>query len=590
MLTFSIKNENHLLPDNGPDFDEVATMKMIYIADIHGAFERVKTLLSETMADVYIIAGDLIDIPFYSMNTAINYHELQSYFHGLRVRMNREGMVIEDFVDELLDSPNISEEIEEKGTKYQQYTIRARRVLQQKYKVLENIIAVKQKTPVFCLPGNYDMDLKYTSLHERDLHLHRHDVQGLIIAGYGGAEIWTPGVPERYVVRYRGGIGVEDHQNEMFNFFEAVKPDVIVTHRPAHGIHDRVTQFGTSGSTALRNYCDNHLVLACLTGHIHGDWGFQHSEGTIYLNPSNFGEVTLLTGGVSEGGHFYFLEIDGRRIEKVIFKKLVDDRVYDVADYLPEKGRWVEKIIDHDRYDALKAGRNFDMKTQKYSHIPEIQLYNEIKQFYRMFQTEETDERLDKLEEVVRLIEEKIQDDVGMDVLGSTNMGLCQTGSDIDFILYIRCDPEGVVDLNLCEQYRYAQAILEEILRPNYAFQIMDCIDLGVVEKAIREKNYESDMTQRFVAYRSLCRPINYRVIAPVEDLLNQDMEFRSELEGSVRSYFKIFINTSQYTRSFDKYESRIKEIGIKIPEAIRQKIKAYLQRDDNPSSCEPSS
>jgi len=103
------------------------------------------------------------------------------------------------------------------------------------------------------------------------------------------------------------------------------------------------------------------------------------------------------------------------------------------------------------------------MKTQKYSHIPEIQLYNEIKQFYRMFQTEETDERLDKLEEVVRLIEEKIQDDVGMDVLGSTNMGLCQTGSDIDFILYIRCDPEGVVDLNLCEQYRYAQAILEEL-------------------------------------------------------------------------------------------------------------------------------
>src|SRR5512136_1471660 len=164
-----------MLPDNGTGFTEVAPMRMIYVADIHGAFERVKTLLSETMADVYIIAGDLIDIPFYSMNTAINYHELQSYFHGLRVRMNREGMVIEDFVDEILNSPDLSEEIEEKATKYQQYTIRARRVLQQKYKVLENILAVKQKTPVFCLPGNYDMDLKYTSLHKRDLHLHRHD-------------------------------------------------------------------------------------------------------------------------------------------------------------------------------------------------------------------------------------------------------------------------------------------------------------------------------------------------------------------------------------------------------------------------------
>ncbi|MCK7507174.1 MAG: hypothetical protein MZV70_26115 [Desulfobacterales bacterium] len=62
--------------------------------------------MSETMADVYIIAGDLIDIPFYNMNTAINYHELQSYFHGLRVRMHKESMTIEDFVDELLDMPN----------------------------------------------------------------------------------------------------------------------------------------------------------------------------------------------------------------------------------------------------------------------------------------------------------------------------------------------------------------------------------------------------------------------------------------------------------------------------------------------------
>ncbi len=82
--------------------------------------------------------------------------------------------------------PDISAEIEEKGTRYQQYTIRARRVLQQKYKVLENIITVKQKTPVFCLPGNYDMDLKYTSLHERDLHLHRHQGQDIVMARDSG--------------------------------------------------------------------------------------------------------------------------------------------------------------------------------------------------------------------------------------------------------------------------------------------------------------------------------------------------------------------------------------------------------------------
>ncbi|MDX9822618.1 MAG: metallophosphoesterase, partial [Syntrophales bacterium] len=150
-------------------------MRILYIADIHGAFDRVKVLLAETTADLYVVSGDLIDIPFYNMNTAINYHELQSYFHALRLKMNRESVPIEDFVDELLNRPDASDEIEEQGSRYQQYTIRARRVLQQKYKVLENILSLKQTAQMFCLPGNYDKDLKNTALHERDLQLHSHE-------------------------------------------------------------------------------------------------------------------------------------------------------------------------------------------------------------------------------------------------------------------------------------------------------------------------------------------------------------------------------------------------------------------------------
>ena len=561
-------------------------MRIIYVADIHGAFERVKVLLLETMADVYLIAGDLIDIPFYNMNTAINYHELQSYFHGLRIRMNKESMNIEDFVDELLDMPNTPAEIEENGTRYQQYTIRARRVLQQKYKVLENILSTKTSAQIFALPGNYDMDLKYTSLHERDLHLHWHDMQGLKVAGYGGANIWTPGVPERYVVRYGGSESIESGRNEMYNFFKAVKPDIIVSHQPAHGIHDRVNQFGTSGSPALRQYCDNNPVLLCLTGHVHMDWGFQVTEQTIYLNPSNFGEVTTLTGGVSEGGFFYVIEIEDRHVEKIIFKKLVGNLVYDIADYYLDDGQWRETIVDSQRYQALKQGKNFDTQTLKYSHIPEIQLYNDIKQFYRMFQTGETEERLIKLEEIARLMEEGIHDDIAMDVMGSTNMGLCENTSDIDFVVYIRCDPAYTGDINACPSFKKAKEIIETILTPRYAFQIMDAIDLNIVEKSIRQKDYECEMTMRFVAYRAICRPINYRFIAPVEDLLNQDPEFRAEIEGSIRSYFRIFINTSQHTRSFQKYERRIKEIGIKLPETIRMKIKACFEQDPESNKC----
>jgi predicted nucleotidyltransferase len=156
------------------------------------------------------------------------------------------------------------------------------------------------------------------------------------------------------------------------------------------------------------------------------DWGFQVSEETIYLNPSNFGEVTTLTGGVAEGGFFYTIWMEERHVYKIVFKKLVDS----------------------ERYNALKQGKNFDTKTQKYSHIREIQLYNYIKQFYRMFQTEHTEDRLDKLEQIAHQIEERIHDNIAMDVMGSTNMGLCEEGSDIDFVVYVHCDVDYDGDIN----------------------------------------------------------------------------------------------------------------------------------------------
>jgi Icc-related predicted phosphoesterase len=210
-------------------------MRIIYLTDIHGDFERVKNLLSETVAQLYIISGDLIDIPFYNMETSIRYHELQSYFHGLRLRLGEEDKLLEDFIDQLLDSPDVNEEVEEKGSKYLQYTIRARRVMQQKYKLLKNIISMKKKSRVFCLPGNYDMDLKYTSLHDHDLHMHGYKLDDLRICGYGGAEVWTPGIPERYIVRYHAGMNTygkrNGKKNEMYPFFRVVKPQIIVAHQ-----------------------------------------------------------------------------------------------------------------------------------------------------------------------------------------------------------------------------------------------------------------------------------------------------------------------------------------------------------------------
>lgn len=559
-------------------------MRIIYLADIHGDFDKLSDLLHETFADVYIISGDLINIPFYSMNTSIRYHELQSYFHGLRRQMLKEDMLIEDFVDELLEKPDVSDEIQGLGTQYQAYTIRARRVMQQKYRVLGSMILTRQQAKVFCLPGNYDMDLKYTALHEHDLHLHWYQVEDLRICGYGGAAIWTPGIPERYVVHSQERLRHYDRDNEMYHFFRAVDPNIIVTHQPAYGIHDQLTSGGNLGSTALRTYCEDYPVLMCLTGHIHRHWGVKLVDGTLFLNPSNFGEMTLISGNVTEGGFYYSIKVEGQQVEEIIFKKFFDGRIYDVADYFIKDGKLVEKILDPERYHALEKGKSYDLIVAKESHIPEITLYNEIKRFYRSFQTPETEERLHILADVTDLIEDKLHADIAMDVMGSVNFGISMSGSDIDMVLYLRCEDNRLVcrgkcvgGSEACAYLKNAEEMIREILKDKYAYHILDYVDLNRVEDGIREKNYESDSLLRFVFYRSICRPINYRVIAPTEDMLNKDMAFRKEVEGSLQAFFKIIAATSGHIGSFMKYEQRLSSLGIKLPDWIRQKVKIYL-------------
>lgn len=551
-------------------------MKIIYLTDLHGAFSQVSTLLSETFADVYIISGDLIDIPFYNIDTAIRYYYLQTHFTKLRKKTGNTDMILEDFVDRYITSAEANEDDKKMGEDYRNYTIRARRVMQQKYKVLENLISMKTSARIFVLPGNYDMDLKFTSLVERDLHLRSYCIENMRIAGYGGADIWTPGLPEKYIIKYKGGLHIKDSANEMLAYFKAVKPDVIVAHQPAHGIHDRIPSRGPTGSAALRIFCDNNRVKLCLTGHIHTHWGFEFNEGTVYLNPSNFGEVTTVKDDVSEGGFFYEIETSGCMLTGIRLKKLVEDRVYDITEHSLRDGKWTEQIIDQDRYNARKRDDNYDLKTPKISHIPEIELFKEIKNFFRMYQTKETEERLKLLEKTVMDMQNEFSS-LAMDIVGSVNIGMSQKSSDIDLVLYLRCGQDCADTGERCGRFAEVINRLKKMLGTEYRFEILDCINLDVVEKSILARNYECEITQRFVTYRSICRPVNYRVIAPVEDLLNADMEFRKEMEGSVRSYFKIFITTSRHIRSFDKYTARLAAIGIRIPAFMKKKIREYL-------------
>jgi len=334
-------------------------MKLIYATDVHGSFERVRELCRLVAADVYIIAGDLVDIPFYTVQKARRYHDLQTYFHALRRRKGRGAMTLEDFVDELLEEADLPEETWEKGNRYRYETLRAREILNKHYRLLDNIFAVYGADRAYRLPGNHDIDLRHTRLRDRDLHLRCHDVAPLRIAGYGGAGGATPGIPERYGVAYRAGVGIDEANNEMCRFFQEAGPNVIVSHHPAYGIHDFAAPLGETGSLALRRYCETHPVLLCLTGHLHDQWGLIEEDGTVFLNPSHFGEVVQPGGRIAEGGYFYEIETAGDGIGEIRHRKLVAG-IHDMVVHKRRNGVWGREVLDRGRYGALLREKNYE--------------------------------------------------------------------------------------------------------------------------------------------------------------------------------------------------------------------------------------
>ncbi len=556
-------------------------MRLIYVADVHGAFERVKHLLSETVADVYIIAGDLVDISFHTSRTAVRYHDLQTYFHGVRRGRGKSAMILEDFVDELLEDPQLSGEIMEKGALYRRKALHARRVLRQNYRLLENMISLERQCHVFCLPGNHDMDLRYTALRERNLHLACHEAGSLRVAGYGGASGQTPGIPERYVVRYRAGAGTSEENNEMYRFFKKAQPHIIVSHHPAYGIHDFASPMGETGSLALRRYCERYPVLLCLTGHLHDQWGMEEADGTVYLNPSHFGRIALPGGRVAEGGFFYDVEIGVDRVDRIRHRKLAEGTIHDVVAYERKGEQWEQVVVDRGRYEALLTGRNFETGKDGRLPVADNEPERDLHRLYELFQKTRLGEKTPAMERAVRLLDAELPKDFAVDVMSGSREGEAPV-ADVDLVLYLRCGlmediPCSSGNAATCSRCFHAKENINKILGHKVIFTIVDCIDLDRVEQSIRERNYECQITQRFVSYRSMCLLVNEPLIAPVESLLAADEEFHREIEGSIASYFSILMNTVRHVRSFQKYESRLKAIGITIPEPISRKLKAYL-------------
>jgi len=543
-------------------------LRLVFVADVHHAFGRLRDVLDRTDADLYLVSGDLAARAFYRYDTAWHFMELQQILGGYRSRSGMD-LTLDRVARKIVEGPEEGL-IVSQAKAYLDLCRQAEAYLMKSYERLEAIFLDYPEKAVYALPGNYDMDLARTALKDRNLHLADIDMQGWKIAGYGGANLSTPGMPDHLQVPFREQATPDRTLSEALDFFRRTRPEILVLHQPAYGYLDRLPGKGSTGSPGIRTYVDEARVKVVLSGHNHDQWGAIVDHGTFFFNPSNFGRTTEIRR-TRPGGHFMELILSDGGVQAATLRHLDKKRIYDVVDYTPEKTRIERLVLDERRYARLGG------KTPKAGHIKPIRYLQRIKSFFLGYETKETWDLVNELRSVYRDIK-KAGMEVAFDLLGSLSFGMAQANSDMDLVVYMRSRDCVLDEEDTCGVPRPLAAVFDALRARDLEIDVCDSLDLDRIRLAIEREDANDGQVQRFIFYRAVCRPVNLRLIKSVENELLQKGPFRRKVESGLRDYLEILVSSVRHISSFEKYKARLRERGIPISPDVEEAIKNYLK------------
>jgi hypothetical protein len=219
---------------------------------------------------------------------------------------------------------------------------------------------------------------------------------------------------------------------------------------------------------------------------------------------------------------------------------------------------------------------------------PLIREFNAIKRYFRQHETEESRSRLLQFRQYARMIGESGAD-VAFDFVGSINFGQAVPGSDVDIVIYLRCAGECSESCpQTCEFQQEAHRRLLTTLRgetanapPPYEVQVIDTINLTDLDRAIAAGDPEAHILLRFAFYRSICRPVNVKLVRPYQNRLVQNKALIESMRPRLRELFDGLCATSKHHLSFNKYQERLAQMGIRLPGIMRAIIRRH-QEDDS--------
>jgi Icc-related predicted phosphoesterase len=545
-------------------------MKIIFASDIHEAYTNLSRLFRDTEADLYIIAADLIYCAFSSWEKAARFTEMQQQIFSLGISRGITG-TREDIAQALTVHPSAADHDKTLAHEYLAMVAEAQRTMLKKYQRMAQIFSSSGKPAIITIPGNYDMDLSLTALAPWDLHKKTLQINGIKISGYGGAPVFTPGIPENLQVKFNERLDNAKLVSEPYRFFQQEAPDVMLVHHPPYGYLDRLAAYGNIGSIGLRDFVDQNDVRIILSGHMHEDWGAIFKQGKIFINPSNFGRVIEIKR-IKKGGYFMEFQMEGKEFTGGTLRQIEGGAVFDIEKCILRNGKFRLQVTDLKRYRYLSK------ITRREKHIRAIRIFNRLRGFFQKYETPASSSRIEALLKLTEALD-KAGHEVAFHLLGSLNFGMAEETSDVDAVLYFR-DPQLKAPDDVSHPVPdYVREQLAALKAQGLVVSICDCLNLAGIEQAIGREDVESLLLQRFIFYASTCRCINGRVIREVEHMLATRDWIRIRVEQELEQYFRMLISSFRHAYSFRKYQERLREKGMTVPPYIEELIWQYLQQ-----------
>ncbi|PKL74111.1 MAG: hypothetical protein CVV27_22170, partial [Candidatus Melainabacteria bacterium HGW-Melainabacteria-1] len=306
-------------------------MKIIIVSQPRGAHAEMYVLLKETVADAYMVCGDLLDGPFYSADAADSFSSLLEYFHDIEGQGT--GKSLKEIISNISGNPDSAQDIREKASVFLGLLERARTAMLQKYRILDNVFSTKPYVPVYSLPGCADMDLRYTALRDRIIHDEARQAGSLVISGLGCPEVGDDALPCCRDLLTSG--------DEVTKLLVRDKPHILALHGGYVNSKDQNYSLEASGG--------DHLRLVFFSGGS-GTHSVERFGSAVFVRPAVFGAPGVGEDSTAIRGFFYECLFSETVLEKITLKKLAGERVIDVAEYdVSRDGAPLERIIDGER-------------------------------------------------------------------------------------------------------------------------------------------------------------------------------------------------------------------------------------------------